>query len=562
MGASRKGFRELLSEHLRWVVPALAAAASLSAALSALSALTFAPFGRDQGIFQYVAWALRHGARGYRDFHEINGPLPHAWYLVLQALGGEDEHVLRTMDTVFVVCGYAVASATIPLWLGRKPSWREAVVWALAGVGILGSQYARYDWWNTTQREALYAVLVYASLAAQVLGHQARAPRSALWCFAASGLLTALTWFGKPPCVVFSALQLAVLVADRKGLCVPLRRAIGFGAVGAAASGVCVLVFVLAYEDLRSGLEMAAAVPLLHHTIWNKSVLECYQSYGNAPRIDWALATGVIFLGAFLVFGLPRRALLVFVLPLGGFAVFAGQGKGFPYHMHMLTLGTGVTELALMAVAAEWGRRAHAWCDLIAVAAVGLGLEARESAMLSPGIKGSWAEVGADAKLRSSTSYLEDFPWDDYSLKDLHDASDYVRGHTQPDDRVQTYGLDPYFLFLSRRQSATPVIYNFELNVDAALEGGDGASLSASERKQILSYRSGAESLVLDRAMASPPAAFVFFDGAPFTYPENAEEDFARHCPTVHRWLDSRYAPALRFGKIRVRMRSDIAGAS
>jgi hypothetical protein len=542
-----------------WLVPALAAAACLLASVQALRALTFAPLGRDQGIFQYVAWALRHGARGYRDFHEINGPLPHAWHLLLQSLGGEDEHVFRTIDTAFIVSIYAVASAGTPLLLGRKSSWPEAVAWALAGVGILGAQYARYDWWHTSQREALYAVLVYGSVTLQVLGHHTRIPRRAALYFGASGALTALTWFGKPPCVVFAMLQVAVLLVDRKNLGVPLRRAIVSGAAGAAASGACILLFTLAYEDWRSGVRILSAVPLLHHTIWNKSLLECYEAYGNGPRIDWAFVTTAIFLGAFFAFRLPRRALLALVLPLGGFAVFAGQGKGFPYHLHMLTLGTGVMELALMAVAADWGRRAPAWCDLVAVAALGLGLEARKSAVLSPGIRGSWAEVGATAELRSSTSYLEDFPWGDFFLEDLYQASDYIRKHTRPDDRIQAYGLDPYFLFLSRRQSATPVIYNFELNVDAALEGGSGAALSSSQRSEILAYRGRAESLVLEHVVSAPPAAFVFIDHAPFTYPEDGEADFARHSSTVYRWLDSRYASALRFGKIRVRMRSDLA---
>jgi hypothetical protein len=550
-------FRRALSAHLRWIVPALVAATCLPATVCALWALTFAPLGRDQGIFQYVAWALRNGARGYSDFHEINGPLPHAWHLLLQKLGGEDAHVFRSIDTLFIVSVYAVASASIPQWLGRKPSWPEAAAWSLAGLALLGAQYARYDWWQTSQREALYAVLLYGSLALQILGHGARTQKRAFGYLAAAGALTALTWYGKPPCALFAGLQLAVLVADRRALSVSLGRAIGFGAIGAAVSSAAVLLFVLAYEDWRSGLKMLSVVPLLHHTIWHKSIVGCYQSYGNGPRVDWAAATTALLLAAFFIFRLPRQALLAFVLPLGGFAVFVGQGKGFPYHMHMMTLGTAVAELLLMAVAAEWAHRAFEWCDLVALAALGLGMEARQSALLSPGVKGDWSAVGATPQLRSSTSYLEDFPWGDFFLKDLHDASDYVRQHTRPDDRLQTFGLDPYFLFLSRRQSATPVIYNFELNVDATLEGGEGGSLSPAERARVLAYREDAESQVLEHVITAPPAAFIFFDHAPFTYPQDGEADFARHCPRVYRWLDSRYGAALRFGTIRVRFRSD-----
>src|SRR5437763_14591620 len=52
---------------------------------------TFAIFGRDQGIFQYVAWALGRGERAYLDFREINGPLVQAIHLVLMKLRGGDE---------------------------------------------------------------------------------------------------------------------------------------------------------------------------------------------------------------------------------------------------------------------------------------------------------------------------------------------------------------------------------------------------------------------------------------------------------------------------------------
>ena len=34
--------------------------------------------GRDQGIFQYVAWAIHEGAIDYRDVRDVNGPLVHA----------------------------------------------------------------------------------------------------------------------------------------------------------------------------------------------------------------------------------------------------------------------------------------------------------------------------------------------------------------------------------------------------------------------------------------------------------------------------------------------------
>src|SRR5690606_34481847 len=113
--------------------------------------------GRDQGIFQYVAWALRNGERAYRDLHEINGPLPHAWHMVMQLLGGSDEHVFRTLDTVFMSLVYAGCGAFVPRWVGAKGS---KLAWAAAAFGLLGAQYLRLDWWHTSQREGFYSAIL------------------------------------------------------------------------------------------------------------------------------------------------------------------------------------------------------------------------------------------------------------------------------------------------------------------------------------------------------------------------------------------------------------------
>ena len=260
----------------------------------------------------------------------------------------------------------------------------------------------------------------------------------------------------------------------------------------------------------------------------------------------------------YFVLRLPKRALLALVLPIGGVAVFAIQAKGFPYHLHMMTLGTGFMHLTLVSAFANFGRKHARWADFVAVGALALGLEYRESATMSPGVSGQWSKIGATAAMRDSPAYIEDFEWEDFYAGDLRDAARYLRSHTAASDRVQTYGLDPYLLFLARRQSASPVIYDFELNLDAALEAGTGASPSEAVRSKLFAYRDRAEKLVYDDVSASPPAAFAFFDGAPFSYPDDSEADFARHCPTIYAWLDSRYAPARKFGTIRVRMRKDL----
>jgi len=554
-----------------WIFPALIALVGVVPSVIALRAQTFGIFGRDQGIFQYVAWALRNGERVYRDIHEINGPLPHAWHFIMQLLGGEDEHVFRSIDTVMLITAYVFAATTLPRWVGLelgvgKRRICALVFWALAGLTVLGAQYTRYDWWHTSQREAFYSILVLTSLALQSIAHSTREPRRASTAFFFAGLTTALAWFGKPPCAIFSVLQAIVLVVDRRNVSVSVVRATGSAVAGGVLVGGAMLAFVLAYEDLAQGIELLSKVPKLHHTIWNTTLLGSYRSYNNGPRLDWAIASFIAFLVAFFALGLPRRALLAGVLPTGGFLVFAGQGKAFPYHLHMLTLGTGVAQLVIVAAVAryfqsariEGARRRNAMAIAAALASLGIGAKCGEDAWKSPAVRNGWASAGSTPEKRAGRAYFDRFPWGDYFANDLRDAAAYLTFHTLPDERVQIYGFDPYLLFLARRKSASPVIYNFELNVDAALEGGPGARPSPELKEWLRAYRDDAERLVLRSVEASPPAAFVLMDRAPFTHPADSEEDFAKHCPDLFEWMTKRYSLVATFGTVRIWLRRDV----
>jgi hypothetical protein len=546
---------ELLAANLLWIAPSLAALICITATVSALYQSTYAVLGRDQGIFQYVGWTLRHGQRAYRDFHEINGPLPHAWNVLLQTIGGEDEKTFRTLDTMFVIIVYTSAAPTLPRWVGLTLSRRALATWAVAGLAVLGTQFVQYDWWQTNQREGFYAALVLVSLALQAAAHHTRSTRRASILFGLAAVASALTWFGKPPCVVFAMMQIGILVLDRANIVVSLKRVLMMSALGALASASAMIGFIAAYGELSSAVRVLSAVPLLHHTIWNRSLVDCYRAYDNAPRLNAAFMTMACFIGTYFVFRLPRRALLALVLPVGGFILFAGQGKGFPYHLQLMTLGTSVAQLAILLAVARRGHERGNPTALVALAlALALGIKCRDEARGSPAARSDWAVVGATKEQRLSPAYFDRFPWGDYFVADLQDAAQFVRGHTQPEDRVQTYGLDPYFLFLAKRHTATPVIYNFELNVDPALEGGSGARVTPSQRTALIAHRDAAERLVLERTRATRPAAFVFFDKAPFGHPDDAELDFATHCPDLQRWVEENYEPATAFGTVRVRL--------
>jgi hypothetical protein len=122
--------------------------------------------------------------------------------------------------------------------------------------------------------------------------------------------------------------------------------------------------------------------------------------------------------------------------------------------------------------------------------------------------------------------------------------------------------MDPYVLFLARRLSATPYIYAYDLNVDAALAGGSGGQPTRTEAAPIRAIQAAHLADFRDRIVARPPAAFVFFDGAPTLSEVDAWDDFDRHCAGAAAWMRSHYRETATFGHDHVWLRLDLAGAT
>jgi hypothetical protein len=120
--------------------------------------------------------------------------------------------------------------------------------------------------------------------------------------------------------------------------------------------------------------------------------------------------------------------------------------------------------------------------------------------------------------------------------------------------------MDPYLLFLAGRLSATPYIYAYDLDADAALAGGTGARPDAAQAARVRAIQEAHQADLLSRLRARPPAAFVFFDDAPLLSEASAWEDFADHCPEAAAWVDARYREVARFGHDHVWLRLDRTG--
>lgn len=543
--------------------------------VEATSRARLASFGRDQGIFQYVAWAVLQGDRDYRDVRDVNGPLLHALHAVFLMLGGRDEYVFRTLDLLASGLAFAFVGACLPSLFGDPavpaPAsssgmgrlWshgRARGPWALAAWVVLSAQYLLYLHWDLSQRESFFDGFVLVSLGLQLVaqGGAALAPRVRLGLFALAALASVLTWFGKPTYAVFTLAQLAAMPWRTEGLA-PKKVLVAL-AVGGLGALLLALVYLLLWGDVGAFVRIYFVdVPRMYRFIWPKSAGQIL----SGPEMGTAgvlAGVGTAVLLVLVAHGeIPRHGLPLVLLPMAGLANLLLQKKGFPYHLHPVTLGIHLQWLVALAWLEHRFRNAEGLPGLVppmaaAVLALRVGLELQGS----PHLINTWAlEKGATAELREGEAFLSYSRTDSYFPVELRKAARFLEEHTAPTDRVQTYGMDPYVLFLARRLSATPIIYAYDLDADVALAGSLTLTPTPEQDFLIRRLRDDNEADLLRRLKAKPPAAFVFIDKAPLLAEDDARADFEAHCRETWAWVRERYRPVADFGEVHVHLRRD-----
>jgi hypothetical protein len=499
---------------------------------------TNSALGRDQGIFQYVAWAASQGEKLYRDVRDVNGPLVALLHLCLQKLGGDSARGFRTLDLVFTALTFAFAGACVPSLSSRVVAWRERIPWALAAMVMLLAQYLTFGFWDTAQRESFFDWFLAIATGTILL---ARTGARGTRLLVVAGACSTAPVFGKPTYLLFTLAHAMTIALDHDSELPRGRRLLAFAA-GGALTTIVMFGFLLAYGDVASWARITFSdVPAMYRFIWPRTPRAIVTMPGYALTAGVAVATTLLGIALVAMKRLPIRALAIVTMPTLGLVSVLVQAKGFPYHFHPVTFGIGLAGLALVFVVNEHPR-APAWLAL--AFATFFGVRAAMAARMA-GIYATWEH---DAK------YVRV----DYFPESLAQAAAHLAATTKPDDRVQTYAMDAYVLFLAKRRSASPFIYAYDLNADAALNGSfdeDGPKPSPEEKARIQALRDGHERALVARVPERPPAAFVFVDKSPLMSSQDAISDFESHCPTAVTFVlppSGAYRETANFDGIRV----------
>ena len=552
----------------RVLAPVLLALVPLFWVADATHRSSLTTLGRDQGIFQYIAWAVRHGDVDYRDVRDVNGPLTHLIHSVFLGLGGGDEHRFHVLELWATGLSFALVGACIPgLVTRRRPRWSERAAWAAAAGVVLMGQYQLYLYWNQAQRESFCDWFLLPSLALQ-MARPARTARGAGWRVTAIAALSTITWFGKPSFALFTAMQLGVLLLVDRDMLIGAKAKLGRFVLGGLLGASIPLAYLLIYGDAMAFAKITFIdVPQIYRFIWAKSAQEIFGEEGPLKVAAAGIAASALLIGLIATRELPKRVLVIALMPLCAIVNVAVQHKGFGYHFHPLTASTHIAFMLVVAMLWERYRAVPRRTPLGRIAAVfvavAYALEVTASMKGSPHIRNVWILAGGETpSLRAKEEYFNTFKSYDFFPWELRQAAAYLREKTPSDARVQMYSMDPYLLFLAERKSATPYIYAYDLNDDAALEGGWSNRPTELDILHIKTGRDAHEKDMLERLRAKPPEAFVFINHAPLVSYPDAWEDFQHTCEESAKWVAVTYRHAKAFGDVHVWLRNDLAPAA
>jgi hypothetical protein len=549
----------------RLIAPLIVAVVPFYWVADATYRATLTTVGRDQGIFQYIGWAVLRGDVDYRDIRDVNGPLVHLVHLIMLCLGGADEHRFHVIDMVVTSASFTIVGLLLPSVLSKRaPRWSERVGWGLATWVALAGQYALYIYWNQAQRESFCDWFLLPSIALQI-AQPANAAGRAYRRVMLIAALSTITWFCKPTFLFFTVMQFGVLLVDRDTV-LPRGARVWAFVFGGMLGAVVPLLYLLRWGDILAFLQITLRdVPQIYRFIWARSAPEILGDEGPLATATLGLAVGGILAALVLLRTLPRRMLALALAPLVGILVAVAQHKGFGYHFHPLTATTHIGFLVIVLMLWERFRgapRTRPIGRFLALgAAAGYALLIASNMRMSPHTRNVWILGGGETpEKRAEQEYFDTFKTYDFFPWDLRLSARYLVSHTNADARVQVYGMDPYLLFLAQRHSATPYIYAYDLNADAALDGGWHNKPTWIEGERIRAARGAHERDMLGRLREAPPEAFVFIDRSPLMSSGDAWEDFRNCCHDSAVWVATHYHPARTFGEVHVWFRDDMLG--
>ncbi len=432
------------------------------------------PFGRDQGLYYYVAreWALR-GSIPYRDVFDHKPPGIYVIHRLAIALFGEVQWGIRVLDFACVLLlGLVVARLATPV---RSKVARDARAIATLWVAVLF--YGVLNYWDGAQSEIYYTLFGVAAIACAL--HVLDLRKAAL----AVGVLAGAAMIVKPPVVwfLFAAVAALALRMRRERAPVPRWLAVaGLCALGAALPIGVMLAYFAAHGALAAMLDVVVGangyyVAHEHARDPIADALDGSQGY----LAFYAPFSSLLFLGGALVPWLSvrtgydawaKRYVWAWILVLCAYAATAMQMKFYLLHwtpmvVAMALLGTLLwMQLRAQLARAKVSARVLAVLPIALILALWLGSRHGRS-FVEQQIATTRYLRGVDSRERFASRFA--FPEVHFSYAEAEWVGLWLRAHTTPEDFVAVRGFEPEVYAVAHRRHSGRFFWTTFLTVPA-----------------------------------------------------------------------------------------------
>jgi hypothetical protein len=326
------------------------------------------PLIHDAPIMHYIATRIAAGDVPYRDLFDMNMPGVYVLHLVLVSTLGTGDFAWRVFDLTWLAAGALALAAFAAPW-GRT---------AAAGAALFFAAYHLAGGaWQAGQRDFLLCpfLLIGALGAARWAEHGGRSQR--LFSVAGAGLALGAAMSIKPHAALFAAALLAfITVGGRRAAIAPA----AIFAAGAAVVPVALMLWLAATGGLGafSDIVVRYLIPV-YSTLgrpahWVVHRWHVWIPIAVAVAVSLAAAARDRRLG-------PRHAVAMLGLAYG-VAHYAGQGKGWEYHLNPLAAFASVLAFCEVdtLVSARRFRLAAPLAATLAAAAFLVGVKGAEAA--------------------------------------------------------------------------------------------------------------------------------------------------------------------------------------
>ena len=425
------------------------------------------PFGRDQAAYAFMGNAMLHGMTLYRDIPVMLLPMAGLVHAFALALFGRTMAAIRILDVLWTLATAGVLSLLVAK-VFRRP-WLGVI----AGL-IYSFTYYSIEFWNTTQVDGFLNLPLVISmyLLAKGLYAGASSPQpSSRHAWASSGV-----WF-----VAGLLMGIALLFKYTIGLLVPGAvlvlifapgrpraenwRAAAWFCGGCVLTGlVALLIFVLSgalspFIRLQIGTTLPYSRMTDHRVNLWRALWTFFTHF--PPSAFPSFLLGILGLIPALALLLAKRrkptptsalgAALILVWLVAAVASVLAQGKFLPYHYlpglpPFAVLGALATAAALRPLAghfASTGRRV----GVVAIALAGIASATRYPARLV-----DLARVASNRLSLHDLWSRPEFSGGTFSVSENEALAEYLKEHTNPNDRVANFGDDPPFTLPAWRE--------------------------------------------------------------------------------------------------------------